>query len=227
MSVDEPDGGGRDTSCEGGSTPTLTTVVTPAMLAPDERPLVEFDSPDSGLPSSRNYSVASGHSQIMSSIDDGQSMEEDTTPTGILEEHGGRDSLSEDKLCSQLDKLTTTTEATAPSFSSYAVHWCAVQRDSSPKNENYVINYSPSCHSKPIKNHIIFHILYIIVAPLCSAFLKGLDFLQSASFWEARRALIGQHPVHWDWPNTSSVWLKFYAPYRFVMPCPGTTTQKQ
>ncbi|KTG46055.1 hypothetical protein cypCar_00039854 [Cyprinus carpio] len=83
MSVDEPDAGGHDTSCEGGSTPTLTTVVTPAMLAPDERPLVEFDSPDSGLPSSRNYSVASGHSQIMSSIDDGQSMEEDTTPTGI------------------------------------------------------------------------------------------------------------------------------------------------
>uniref|UniRef100_A0A673MWF8 Small G protein signaling modulator 2-like n=1 Tax=Sinocyclocheilus rhinocerous TaxID=307959 RepID=A0A673MWF8_9TELE len=81
MSVDEPDTGGHDTSCEGESTPTLTTVVTPAMLAPDERPLVEFDSPDSGLPSSRNYSVASGHSQIMSSIDDGQSMEEDTTPT--------------------------------------------------------------------------------------------------------------------------------------------------
>uniref|UniRef100_A0A672LBP7 Small G protein signaling modulator 2 n=1 Tax=Sinocyclocheilus grahami TaxID=75366 RepID=A0A672LBP7_SINGR len=82
MSVDEPDAGGHDTSCEGGSTPTLTTVVTPAMLAPDERPLVEFDSPDSGLPSSRNYSVTSGHSQIMSSIEDGQSMEEDTTPTG-------------------------------------------------------------------------------------------------------------------------------------------------
>uniref|UniRef100_A0A672K085 Small G protein signaling modulator 2 n=1 Tax=Sinocyclocheilus grahami TaxID=75366 RepID=A0A672K085_SINGR len=94
------------------STPTLTTVVTPAMLAPDERPLVEFDSPDSGLPSSRNYSVASGHSQIMSSIDDGQSMEEDTTPTAVLEEQGGRDSLSEDKLCSQLDKLTTTAEGT-------------------------------------------------------------------------------------------------------------------
>uniref|UniRef100_A0A672K4N2 Small G protein signaling modulator 2 n=1 Tax=Sinocyclocheilus grahami TaxID=75366 RepID=A0A672K4N2_SINGR len=121
MSVDEPDAGGHDTSCEGESTPTLTTVVTPAMLAPDERPLVEFDSPDSGLPSSRNYSVASGHSQIMSSIDDGQSMEEDTTPTAVLEEQGGRDSLSEDKLCSQLDKLTTTAEGTAPSFSSYTV----------------------------------------------------------------------------------------------------------
>ncbi|XP_016144162.1 small G protein signaling modulator 2 isoform X3 [Sinocyclocheilus grahami] len=121
MSVDEPDAGGHDTSCEGESTPTLTTVVTPAMLAPDERPLVEFDSPDSGLPSSRNYSVASGHSQIMSSIDDGQSMEEDTTPTAVLEEQGGRDSLSEDKLCSQLDKLTTTAEGTAPSFSSYTI----------------------------------------------------------------------------------------------------------
>uniref|UniRef100_A0A671LH95 Small G protein signaling modulator 2 n=1 Tax=Sinocyclocheilus anshuiensis TaxID=1608454 RepID=A0A671LH95_9TELE len=96
---------------------TISNEVSP----PDERPLVEFDSPDSGLPSSRNYSVASGHSQIMSSIDDGQSMEEDTTPTGVLEEQGGGDSLSEDKLCSQLDKLTTTAEGTAPSFSSYTI----------------------------------------------------------------------------------------------------------
>ncbi|XP_056612631.1 small G protein signaling modulator 2 isoform X6 [Triplophysa dalaica] len=121
MSVDEPDAGGHNTSCEGDSTPTLTTVVTPAMLAPDERPLVEFDSPDSGLPSSRHYSVTSGHSQIMSSIDDGQSMEEDTTPTGTIEEQGGQDPLSEDKLCSQLERLTTANEGTAPSFSSYTI----------------------------------------------------------------------------------------------------------
>lgn len=40
---------------------------------------VEFDSPDSGLPSSRNYSVASG---IQLSIDEGQSM-------GFEEEDGG------------------------------------------------------------------------------------------------------------------------------------------
>lgn len=40
---------------------------------------VEFDSPDSGLPSSRNYSVTSG---IQSSIDEGQSM-------GFEEEDGG------------------------------------------------------------------------------------------------------------------------------------------
>ncbi len=41
-----------------------------------------------------------------------------------------------------------------------------------------------------LKKHIIFHILYIIVAPLCSAFLN--QFLQSSSFWEVRCALIGQ-----------------------------------
>ncbi len=43
-----------------------------------------------------------------------------------------------------------------------------------------------------VQKHIIFHILYIIVAPLCSAFLKRVDFSQSSSFWEERRALIGQ-----------------------------------
>uniref|UniRef100_A0AAY5LDQ6 Small G protein signaling modulator 2 n=1 Tax=Esox lucius TaxID=8010 RepID=A0AAY5LDQ6_ESOLU len=81
MSVDEPDAGGPDTP-GGGGTPGHSTVVPPAsgVLAPDERPLVEFDSPDSGLPSSRNYSVASGHSQILSSIEDGQSMEEEVGP---------------------------------------------------------------------------------------------------------------------------------------------------
>ncbi|KAI5626773.1 small G protein signaling modulator 2 isoform X4, partial [Silurus asotus] len=111
MSVDEPDGVGRDTPCESENTPTMTTVVNPVALAPDERSLVEFDSPDSGLPSSRNYSVASAHSQILSSIDDGQSIEEETgdeaTPRG---EASGRDSLSEDRLCSQLDKLVTSSE---------------------------------------------------------------------------------------------------------------------
>ncbi len=53
------------------------------------------------------------------------------------------------------------------------------------------------------KKHIIFHILYIIVAPLCSAFLKRTDFyLQSSSFWEARCALIGQ--------LSSALWLAKY-----------------
>ncbi|XP_039107707.1 small G protein signaling modulator 2 isoform X7 [Hyaena hyaena] len=43
----------------------------PGTTMVEQQQSVEFDSPDSGLPSSRNYSVASG---IQSSIDEGQSM---------------------------------------------------------------------------------------------------------------------------------------------------------
>lgn len=134
MSVDEPDAGSQETPSGEDSTPTMTTLVPPAALPPEERPLVEFDSPDSGLPSSRNYSVTSAHSQILSSIDDGQSTEEEggvgeegSTP-GVL---GGRqDSLTEDRLCSQLDKLVTNgaaAEGISPSLSSYTV--CTVRQD--------------------------------------------------------------------------------------------------
>uniref|UniRef100_A0A8D3C7Y0 Small G protein signaling modulator 2 n=1 Tax=Scophthalmus maximus TaxID=52904 RepID=A0A8D3C7Y0_SCOMX len=65
MSVDEPDTGSQETPSAEDSTPTMTTLVPTAALPPEERPLVEFDSPDSGLPSSRNYSVTSAHSQIL------------------------------------------------------------------------------------------------------------------------------------------------------------------
>lgn len=129
MSVDEPDAGSQETPSGEDSTPTMTTVVPPAALPQEERLLVEFDSPDSGLPSSRNYSVTSAHSQILSSIDDGQSTEEEgvggeevRTPC-LLEGH--QDSLTEDRLCSQLDKLVTNgaaTEEMSPSLSSYTVH---------------------------------------------------------------------------------------------------------
>ncbi len=52
-------------------------------------------------------------------------------------------------------------------------------------------------------------------------------FLQSSSFWEARRALIGQ--------LSSALWLAEYLkcemeilpPSPSLMPCPGATTQKQ
>ncbi len=52
-------------------------------------------------------------------------------------------------------------------------------------------------------------------------------FLQSSSFWEARRALIGQ--------LSGALWLAEYLkretemlrPSPYVMPCPGATTQKQ
>ncbi|XP_030633162.1 small G protein signaling modulator 2 [Chanos chanos] len=125
MSVDEPEAGGQDTPGGSDNTPTLTTVVPPAALAPDERPLVEFDSPDSGLPSSRNYSVASGHSQILSSIEDGQSLEEEpgeeVQAQGVQVEQSTQESLNEEKLCNQLDKLATNTEGVPPSFSSYTI----------------------------------------------------------------------------------------------------------
>lgn len=130
MSVDEPDASSQDTPGGSDSTPTLTTVVTPAALALDERPLVEFDSPDSGLPSSRNYSVASGHSQILSSIEDGQSMEdepsEESQSQASQELPSRQDSLTDDRLSTPMDKpetttTTTTTTTIPPSFSSYTV----------------------------------------------------------------------------------------------------------
>ncbi|XP_008827029.1 small G protein signaling modulator 2 isoform X7 [Nannospalax galili] len=51
-------------------------------MVEEQQQSVEFDSPDSGLPSSRNYSVASG---IQSSLDEGQSV-------GFEEDGGGEDS---------------------------------------------------------------------------------------------------------------------------------------
>ncbi len=65
------------------------------------------------------------------------------------------------------------------------------------------------------KKHIIFHILYIIVAPLCSAFLKHID-IYKAHCSERRGVLwLASYPVHCDWPNTSSVWRKCYALHCF------------
>uniref|UniRef100_A0A8B9GDG6 Small G protein signaling modulator 2 n=1 Tax=Amazona collaria TaxID=241587 RepID=A0A8B9GDG6_9PSIT len=65
ISVDETDSMERDSK---GQEDARFTAVAAAAAEPQA---VEFDSPDSGLPSSRNYSVASG---ILSSIDDGQSV---------------------------------------------------------------------------------------------------------------------------------------------------------
>ncbi len=70
-----------------------------------------------------------------------------------------------------------------------------------------------------IKTHIIFHILYIIVAPLCSAFLKRIDFYKTHPSEKRGVLWLASYPVHCDWPNTSSVRWKCYTPYRIVMPC--------
>uniref|UniRef100_A0A8B9RB36 Small G protein signaling modulator 2 n=1 Tax=Astyanax mexicanus TaxID=7994 RepID=A0A8B9RB36_ASTMX len=143
MSVDEPDGAGQDIPHGRDNNPTISTVVNPAALAPDDRPLVEFDSPDSGLPSSRNYSVASGHSQILSSIEDGQSMEEepdDVTPRG---EQSGRESLSEDRLCSQLDQLIELLDTVA-------LNLHRIDKDVARCDRNYY--YFTTCNLEKLRN---------------------------------------------------------------------------
>ncbi len=43
-------------------------------------------------------------------------------------------------------------------------------------------------HGSKFKKNLIFHILYIIVAPLCSAFLKHVDFYK-AHLYEKRGVL--------------------------------------
>lgn len=108
---------------------TIVNVDAPAAVV-EERPSIEFDSPDSGLPSSRNYSVASGHSRILSSTDDqslcmeeGVLEEEDQTELGraaerardvsapgsgrrdALQQAGAQDSLCEEQLSTQLDLI--------------------------------------------------------------------------------------------------------------------------
>lgn len=101
----------------------------PALTAAPAPAPAEFDSPDSGLPSSRNYSVASG---ILSSIDDGQggSFEDGAEEEGSTE--GGRtepglqrakaallqsqDSVSEEQLCSQVDYFVDVASVCAASY---------------------------------------------------------------------------------------------------------------
>ncbi len=63
------------------------------------------------------------------------------------------------------------------------------------------------------KKHI-FHILYIIVAPLCPAFLKHADFYKAHRSEKRGVLWLDSYPMRCDWPNTSSVRWKYYAPYR-------------
>ncbi|XP_059829447.1 small G protein signaling modulator 2 [Hypanus sabinus] len=135
ISVDEGDQGEKAFKMVDGAT-TIVNVDTPA-VAVEERPSIEFDSPDSGLPSSRNYSVASGHSRILSSTDDqslcmeeGTLEDEDKTELGevaeqahdsesgsgrtsVLQQAGAQDSLSEEQLCTQLDLIMSEKDSSA------------------------------------------------------------------------------------------------------------------
>uniref|UniRef100_A0A8B9G7B6 Small G protein signaling modulator 2 n=1 Tax=Amazona collaria TaxID=241587 RepID=A0A8B9G7B6_9PSIT len=113
ISVDETDSMERDSK---GQEDARFTAVAAAAAEPQA---VEFDSPDSGLPSSRNYSVASG---ILSSIDDGQSLQK--AKAVVLQPQG---SVSEEQLCSQVDYLMDVASVCAASYTvgHYLMFLCA------------------------------------------------------------------------------------------------------
>ncbi|XP_042735643.1 small G protein signaling modulator 2 isoform X4 [Lagopus leucura] len=132
ISVDETDSAERDSKCQDDPTFTVVSADTPAAVAAVEQQSVEFDSPDSGLPSSRNYSVASG---ILSSIDDGQSIsfedgaeeetsadveraDPDTAPVQKAKSAVPQPqaSVAEEQVCSRVDYLMDVASVCAASY---------------------------------------------------------------------------------------------------------------
>ncbi len=59
-------------------------------------------------------------------------------------------------------------------------------------------------HGLRFKKHI-FHIPYIIVAPLCPTFLKRVDFYKAHHSEKHDVLWLASYPVHCDWPNTKRV----------------------
>ncbi len=59
-------------------------------------------------------------------------------------------------------------------------------------------------HALMFKKHIIFQILYIIVGPLCPAFLKRFIFYKVPPSDKRSLTHWPTDPVHCDWPNTAS-----------------------
>ncbi|XP_034995164.1 small G protein signaling modulator 2 isoform X3 [Zootoca vivipara] len=134
ISVDEMDPVERDLKVQ--EDPSLTRVCSDAptvIVAVEQQQSVEFDSPDSGLPSSRNYSVTSG---ILSSIDDGQSV---CFEDGAEEEAGSdpqrqdsdqdpqakgpetQELVTEEQLCSQMDCKEPAEAAISVCSASYTI----------------------------------------------------------------------------------------------------------
>uniref|UniRef100_A0A8C5P8M2 Small G protein signaling modulator 2 n=1 Tax=Leptobrachium leishanense TaxID=445787 RepID=A0A8C5P8M2_9ANUR len=134
MSTEELDVSERDIKGRSDKSSTLSNTGTTVVAAPAEpQQSVEFDSPDSGLPSSRNYSVTSG---ILSSIDDGQSMcfeeeessiESDRTELSVSQSRKNKgilkmqDSISEEQLCSQLEFLSASDDISSLCPTSYTI----------------------------------------------------------------------------------------------------------
>uniref|UniRef100_A0A670KI62 Small G protein signaling modulator 2 n=1 Tax=Podarcis muralis TaxID=64176 RepID=A0A670KI62_PODMU len=134
ISVDEMDSVERDLKVQ--EDPSLTGGCSDAptvIVAVEQQQSVEFDSPDSGLPSSRNYSVTSG---ILSSIDDGQSVcfedgAEEEAGTDPQRQDSDQDSqakgsepqelVAEEQPCSQMDCKEPAEEAISVCSASYTI----------------------------------------------------------------------------------------------------------
>ncbi len=73
------------------------------------------------------------------------------------------------------------------------------------------------------KNTLFLHILYIIVTPLCYAFLKRVDFYKAHRSEKQGVLWLASYPVCCDWPNTPSVRRKCYNTLTYCDACPGKT----
>ncbi len=62
----------------------------------------------------------------------------------------------------------------------------------------YLVQCNVFLRSLRFKKHIIFHIPYIIVAPLCPAFLKRIDFYKAH---RSEKRWLASYPVCCDWPS--------------------------
>ncbi|XP_015277398.1 PREDICTED: small G protein signaling modulator 2 [Gekko japonicus] len=134
ISVEEMDSVPQEPKVPAGPSLAGGSVDVPTVVAVlEQQPSVEFDSPDSGLPSSRNYSVTSG---ILSSIDDGQSV---CFEDG-MEEEGGTDpqrpgaeqaqktkslesdsSVTEESLCSLVESRAPAEETLSVCSAAYTI----------------------------------------------------------------------------------------------------------
>ncbi|XP_029142301.1 small G protein signaling modulator 2, partial [Protobothrops mucrosquamatus] len=134
ISVDEMDSVERELKAHEERSLTRACLDAPTVVvAVDQQQSVEFDSPDSGLPSSRNYSVTSG---ILSSIDDGQSIcfedgtEEETGPelqkpdldhVSPIKGLAPSGCAMEEQLCSQTDSKTAAEETISVCSAAYTI----------------------------------------------------------------------------------------------------------
>nr|XP_033777244.1 small G protein signaling modulator 2 isoform X3 [Geotrypetes seraphini] len=131
MSSDEMDSSDRDMKGQGDPVLTVLGTGTPvAVMAVEQQQSVEFDSPDSGLPSSRNYSVTSG---MLSSIDDGQSVyfddgveegsstESERTELSVGPFCKTQSTFTKEQLCSQTDSVRTEEDISSMCPTSYTI----------------------------------------------------------------------------------------------------------